>query len=703
VSPIKAAGGSPRVTNNASDEAFVGVQGIVNGDVRVNYEAAREDPPETKFQVAKSRLDGSMPRRAAELIKEVVEAGYTTNEVAYYWSVAVLSGRSFELLEEDELTDLRCAYDLSDKNRTDNWQNALDVVARLVNCLLAEEKTGSHDSAGFDEFLHAYGQLPDVRRDEIRRHLDVILTGSRKDRMDAESADDVRTQRMGKKREERVWKFFEPVPEPPRPKPLGKPALAAFPRTMAVGGAILAGAGLLLAFTLAFRGGVNPAIIAALLVGGGGYAVARLGPVHLPSRFSTPRPESTEFSDYVEATIQREFAEYAPEEAFEKVKWAAAIHKIKTTLGHDIVDSYTEPEVAPGSVDWLIKWHAEETARRWAAGELEYRDRILAPVGFVLGAIALAVGSLVLLSDMASVQIKITGVALAWLAAGVLLMVESEVDVHLVRLRDHPSAKAAIELRLAQETKAYETWSDELKDRPTDLEMARWLDYDKIYLKTLAMNQYGLPNRDVIAHAILTEAGKNCRRARVKNGLPRYDAYIAWVFLLTASGVRQVAVHLDFATGMASNQQRTTFRYDAIASARVTEIGIRFDGGQREIILPSGDDRKGKTKTSALIFYQAFRLALMDGRTIDVDVTSLDEWLLDPARDDETPPPIPDTSDLAGALQILEAVAADGREWIAKAKARHGRTLLHDAPSAGPTNGRPAGLSPALSADGGRS
>jgi hypothetical protein len=66
------------------------------------------------------------------------------------------------------------------------------------------------------------------------------------------------------------------------------------------------------------------------------------------------------------------------------------------------------------------------------------------------------------------------------------------------------------------------------------------------------------------------------------------------------------------------------------------------------------------------------RLSLISGESIAVTVENLEEWLLRRvgAMRNAAPSEVPDTSDLSGAIGILEAVAADGGEWIARARRR---------------------------------
>jgi hypothetical protein len=153
-----------------------------------------------------------------------------------------------------------------------------------------------------------------------------------------------------------------------------------------------------------------------------------------------------------------------------------------------------------------------------------------------------------------------------------------------------------------------------------------------------------------------------------------------------------VAVHLDFPTGIASDQRRTAFRYDAIASARVTELGVRFDNGRREIILPRTDGGKRPHNTAALLFYQDFLLSLTNGQNIGIKVENFDATLLEQPPEEDDSLAAPDLSDLTGALSLLEAVAADGRKWIEQARIRHGHKPLQDEPDGPATDGVPADL-----------
>ena len=673
------------VTNTAAGNAQIGIQGVVYGDIR--YEVSDESSPDKKFSVARSCLNGNMPRRAEQLIKEAVEAGLRSDEVAYYWAISVLSDRSFDLLEPEQFKDLERARGLLGRNAAGEWHKALDVVTELVDCLGVQEQTGSFDAGRFDGLLQANARLRKDRREEIRRHLDLILTGGIQDRFDAESADEVREQRT-LNRSTRVWKFFEPVPEPPREKMPEEPVLNPFPRAMGIGGAVVAFAGLVLLLSLLIVKDVRTALVLAFMMASTGFIVGRLAPRRFPVRYSLydldPPEEIPEgFEDYVRLNIERQFDDHAPGADGNRLGWVSATFHVKKALGNDLIDRYSDPAVAPGAIGWLIKWHARSAAREWEAGRLKAEDPRFLRLVFLLAALGLGISYLATLVDVIEVQSRVAAVAFLWLLLGGGLVAASRVDSYLVRRRAFPAEHVAAERRRKDEKEEYKAWSDVLADRPADDEMARWLDYDKIYLKTLAMNQYGLGSREVVAHAVLTEGEPGCRVARVMHGRARYSAYRVWLFLLTEAGVRQMLVKLDFETGVARDQERTTFRYDAIASARVAEFGIRFDDGHREIILPQEDEgRKGgkvdrEKLASKLIFRQMFRLSLVNGQDIDITMENLREGVFERIEDDpdSMATSVADTSDVTGAMGILEAVAADGREWITKARARRRRRL----------------------------
>ncbi|MBE1531456.1 hypothetical protein [Actinomadura algeriensis] len=687
-----------KTENNANDNSRVGVQGIVHGDVHL-YEVREDDEPDRTLEVARNCLAGDMPRRTERLLGELAGSGrlaeqkwrHLTSEVAYHWAVAVLSDFPFDLLDNARLRDVDAACALARGGPKDEWRASLDVIVRLIGCLLARERTAGHDTAALDAVFADFDRLPDRRRAEIHRNLDPMLTGVAQDRIDARFADLVRSERTANGREDRVWKFFEPAPAPPRRLEVRSFESRLSRLTMSVCGPILASAGFTLAFAMVtLQAGWGTALFAGVLLLGALGLGCAFAPALLPRRYSPfparrPVAGQTAFSRHVARCVEAEFVKRAPDGAIERSAWMLATRQQRAVLTNEVGNMYAEPEVETGAIDWLIAWHAREAARDWKEGHRKARLRLPAWMPLIVAGVLTLWAGLTVLNEMLVFQPGVAAVVAGWSAVGVLLAVGGRVDVLFVTRFHGRRAEETADRRLAEETEAYEARVALLRDRPRDTEMARWLDYDKIHLKSLAMEQYGLGNRDVLAFAVLTEAAADARRARVRNGPPRFSAYTVWVFLLTSSGVHQVGVHLDFPTGIAKDQDRTAFRYDALAAARVTESGFRFDDGRRRPILPE-PGRDDPRDRSSFILYQKFRITLVSGHHVDITVENLDAWVLQGAAGDErtdADAPPPGEGDLSGALRLLEAAAADGREWIGQVKSRQERRL-RNSPGAGP-------------------
>jgi hypothetical protein len=297
-------------------------------------------------------------------------------------------------------------------------------------------------------------------------------------------------------------------------------------------------------------------------------------------------------------------------------------------------------------------------------------------------------------------------VAVAWLAlaveftltmgasgvrSGILLGIGTSVGMMgLFRLYLSMSRHAVeldeLQTRYKEELDEFDSLTKSLAGRPTDAEMAAWLDYDKSHIMALALRGYQLANRDVIAHVTLTEAAEKCRRARVIFGPPRYSSYNVRIFQLTDTGVRQFLICLDSETGTLSDERRSAFRYDSITSAAIMEVGVRMNGSKRQIVdlastkVTSEEDSKdSKDQADKLTFAQAFRLSLNNSYTINVLVENFDEGLIDKVREDSKYllELARDTSGISAAVRILEAVAAEGREWVVQERARRRRRWAH--------------------------
>jgi hypothetical protein len=723
--------------NTASGNARVGAQfGFVTGDVH-HYHVTDGQQPAERYAVAFRFLEGGASARAAELIKEVVEAGYrggddtddyddkvTVNHIAFHWMLAVLSGKPLEHLTAEDFTAIRLARTLTtNASLDDQWLAGCNLINRLLSSLRRQERTGRPEP-GLGRLLSDDRLLTDRCRDRIRRHLDVLLVAGQADQQDAYSAEYAIRGRMSDDRLNRAWKFFEPTPEEPRRRHPAEPHLATSGRLLFGAGAVLAVAAGAYWIVLIQNAGAWPAIAVALGLLAGGAAAApsaisyfavrqqianrdrQLGYDQLQGRYggssaeqddalADDADEDNEDSERVRARrrkfvqlvnnhIDKEFSERAPRPSVARKKWHGDTAGPRRALRDEILSLYAEPSLRLGSVNWLISYRIAEISRLWHAKKLtEYRTqlhpslRVLA--GLTLGTIAFAVAAAYGIVTMIIVR-PAEGViaALAMIAAG-LLVYASRVDRHLVQQRAIRADGPYRQQRFEDEQAEYRRRVEELRNRPGDEEVARWLDFDKIYLKTLAMNQLGLGRRDILQYATLIEPGPGWIGARVHFGPPRYSVYIVSVFLLTDAGVRQVTVTLDFLTGVAGNQIRRSFRHDAIASATVIEDGIRFDTGRRET-MPSESQRdrhgtlraiegKGASQQfdASLIIRQEIRLRLLSSEAIRFRVENFDADYIDPAIEDAASllNVALDTSGITAVLELLEAISGHGAQWAA--------------------------------------
>jgi hypothetical protein len=523
-----------------------------------------------------------------------------------------------------------------------------------------------------------------------------------------------------------VWKFFEPDPEEPRSTVLAAPVLGGGQRAAAIGGAALLAVGLLLLLGVGAGAHAGAVAAAVVLLAAGGFGAVRCGidwfaarerltdrereyghsrpftrywvrppSIDLPlpamdadededEEIADARRRQQEFLRLVPEYVRIRFADQAPAKIKDRRGWEAGTLGLRATLTYQMIQLYLEPETRAGSIDWLIRWYAREAARKWQANEFEdYRARLRLPsgakLGYAGGIAGLCLGAIIALFAGLTAHPGTAIVAAALAGFGCWVIAKSRIDVYLVRRHRFGPDQADVRDRLDAEKAEFDRWTKVLEDRPTDDEMARWLDYDKMYLKTMVMNQFGLTNRDVLAHAALSQQAPGAGRARVLYGPPRYTAYIVMLFLLTEEGVRQVSVDLDFPTGSMTNQKRDNFRYDAIASVRVTEVGERTAGGRRQVIPLDDSSRLSEREMDSLILRQAFWLSLVSGHAISVIIDNFDSDFLDRLRED---PSVLlelalDTSGVNAALRILETAAAEGKQWLAKERDRRLHRAMH--------------------------
>ncbi|MFI5610688.1 hypothetical protein [Amycolatopsis sp. NPDC051903] len=676
----------------ARDEAQVQQQiGVNYGQTTFHhndtYYVTQEDPPERKFAVALNHLQGGLARSAEEIFAGLVRNGHVSSKLAYYYALSVLSERSLNEMGDEMYSRYQEANRVAVRVNEDEWRSALTVVSDLLSCVWRQESGEALDQAALRKAYDGFHALPDTRQDEITRHLDAVLGGAIQDTLDVFDAQRVGRARLGGDRVNRAWKFFEPDPARPRffaVPPVSVPA-ATWVRIWLGVAALVVG----VVTALASIGSGNTVLgLVSLVVFGAGLGTAlrfglareigarqlawldaeRGATVVKQEAVSPGHWVSTDFVQQVHAQVDSRFSEARPHVGGD---WATATLGVREYLKWRFVTLYGNAQVKAPQLDWLIRWHARRTAQRWRAGTMFDHRSELAPSArttalFRVGAVAAVAGFV----GLGSSQAGFVGSAVFG-ALGAFLLWRATIEVFASQQLRADQAEASRQL-LADEEQGYAEWLAVLADRPTDAEMAGWLDLDKSHLRASALRRAALTNRDVVAHVVLTEGAGDALRAREFRGPMRYSKYVVLVFLLTTSGVREIEVDLDFLTGDVHDERRTSFRYDALASARVSEVGIRYADKKRYLVRP---DDAGLYLDKHTVRKRAFRLRLVDGEEISVvvetyrrqvdvteqeDAAALNRFALEAAG-------------VVGALHVLEAVAAEGRDWIAREQERRRR------------------------------
>jgi hypothetical protein len=695
---------SDQVSQQANGNATVGVQvGVVHGNATFYTVRAGATAAE-RYRVGLNYLNGNVPRKAEQLIHEAVVGGLTGSEVAYHWALAILSGRAFDHLDEADFNKINDAFKMGfthgrdAQGRRDEWLCALDMVVQLMHCIADHENREHDDFAALGKVLDMYGELPERRRDEIRRHLDMILVGSIEDMIDDQFAGEIQQRRKAGRRTERVPKFFEPPPAKPRLRALARERVDPDDlRRGAWGGVALLAGGALLPLWRLVPGQLLAVLLLAALWGGGGYLILRYGPErlrvlaerrHLADRGTLRRGRGQPW-EQLRSLIDTQFAVVRPDGIGEDA-WRRDTEPVRDDLLADLTArySYQRSKFAPWDLKWLIAWHAGHAAARWERHRTAQQQRRVPVVpdairwrygggvaavvcGFAVAVVAPVAAALS--GDgspwQAGLAMLVAMVATALFAFGGMKVHESATAYVLDRERtllDERARDAAFDA----ETKAWEAKQREGSDAPSDLEMARWLDYDKVYVRNYVMRSVPLRNRDLIGHVTVTEPHPNCSGARVLYGPMRYSVYRVRVFLMTDHGVRQFTVDLDFRTGNIMNERELLFQYGSIAFASAGEVGIQFDDGKASAERsPAGGNK--------LTFLKALRLTLREGGSIELFVENFDEGFIDRIQVDSAHlgELTRDAAGVDSGIRILKSIAADGADWVRQERIRRNRRL----------------------------
>ncbi|MDI6104131.1 hypothetical protein QLQ12_36620 [Actinoplanes sp. NEAU-A12] len=675
--------------------AYVDTQiGVLHGDAHI-YQVAGNATPEEQFRVAVNYLHGGLPDEARRRIRTaVMESGLRSAEVAYRWTLAVLSGRRLADLDADDFAALDHAFAMAEDQPSGRFWRCTAVIQRFVGALSDIGPDGRPNPLSCAEAMRCHAELPENDRVEIERHLDQFLAHILEDDAEQHNSERVRAARMAGDRRTRVPKFFEPDPAPPvRKVPVPTPPGTAWRPLAAAAGIALFALWVLLAALAEVS--VLAVLLVPVLLGTGGWYAGRhlMERAYLRSRRDAKEAELVRgersaierpgnsapeegFTETVTAMIDAAFSQRQPadhrRDAFWRETWG-----LRAALHGDLVDLYAFSGLPAASVAWLVNHHADDIARRWKAGGLDdfRHDRATAPMAppAFLGGLTALVGAAVI-----SVLTLLGSQFFALLLTAGMLYAAARVGRHGAMVLYGERRRIALDTaefdrRWEAEQTAHQRRVAWLADRPTDVEMGQWLALDLAYFKRGAMVESRLTSQEVFTHVILTEAAPGTVRARFVGGPFRHSAYTVLLFLLTGGGVRKVQARLEFASGKFVGEQRENFQYRSIVTAKVKEVSVRFDDGQPRVL---SDDAEA-VQRDKVVRREALELALFDGSKIRVLVDHFGAETIDRLR--ESPEDLAglarESSGVSGALRVLEAVAGEGKEWIALELGRTYRRL----------------------------
>jgi hypothetical protein len=640
---MSAGGGATTVTAHGGAHSVVA--GTIHGGLGNNYyQVSSVAPPTDKFTYARRCLASGQATTARELMGEVVvHLGHSTR-VWFHWLLAFFSQRTSSEFSAEEREVYAEALRRIDTLPRNQWSAGIDVIRGLV---AAGDGSAEREAATTVDLLLELDLLDGAHRAGILRHLERVLLGSVKDELWQREVDQAADDQFTGHREERLWKFFEPDPARPRTRQV-RPAddsaagLALFLAAVATVAVGVLGWLALQRDDTSVLVALPTALLAAGLAVANGGAWRQATTVHGAARTRQARSSagavarSGGFTDRVDGFYRQYADKYAPGGAA-RVAWLIRVREPIARLRDELCEVYREQRSDADAVKWLVRFQVRELRRQWDTGALsEPRRR---PVRLSVQVITVTGVMIAVLGVLWAAQAagrqslpQTAGTFLVFVAAG---WVAAILGVRIGAENRRFAAEEA--LRQQRQTAAwfeFQRWERRLSDRPTDMEMGRWLDCDRRLLVQQALTAYQLQWSDIRAYASIEARAEGSRRARVKNGPWRYTSYKVLIFLLTADGVRQITVELNSVRAAARQWERTNYRYDAVAAVRVR---------------PRGDANE-------------FQLFLVNGTDIEVAVTESGQ-----AAVDEDPGVLADAAKdatgLRNTLFVLEGVAAEGRSW----------------------------------------
>ncbi|MEV6445464.1 hypothetical protein [Amycolatopsis sp. NPDC051716] len=640
---------NPHQTTHATVGAGSHV-GIVATEVHDSavYQVLPGASPAEKYSVGLRYLHDGIPNRARELIEEARGEGFTSGEVHFHWALAMLSKRSYRDLSTDERHQLSGLPAICETLPNDAWTQALRALCTLLDCLATHD---SNPQPGID----ALAELDPPQREQILRHLDLVLIGGLRDSYWADIRKNADVIQLSNDRTKRVWAYFHPVPARPRAR-LPEPStttprdrakatlgtLAFLAATVYLGRIVV-----LDAHVLPILAYLTAAVTAVIAVRDGYEWRYRSARAAAKDRLYRPRSgRGARLDEGFARSVDHAFTHYAERYAPRddtRHECLRATSGFRAALRNEIVEIYRESRIPVGRIRWLIRYETSSVLRRWKAGELfqyrmQYRVTPTKKLRCVTAAILLFTATGYVITTTTAISPVLSSAATVVAAAGAIAAGAGWSQI-LGERRRLVEDREDYEHVLAAREAAYTRWKHRLDStRPTETEMEQWLNADKVKFLDKALKHYRVAWRDILTHAFLQTPAASCKRARV-NGAPwRYSKYDIRLFLITRDGVRELSTELDFENAYLRGEARNNFRFDAVSSVHVST-------------------------TSELSY--SMELVLMNGEPQNIDITDHESSA---ATSGESPLALArmslEAAGFTNTLHILEGIAAEGKNWI---------------------------------------
>ncbi|MGP4110535.1 hypothetical protein ACTWP5_06415 [Streptomyces sp. 4N509B] len=423
-----------------------------------------------------------------------------------------------------------------------------------------------------------------------------------------------------------------------------------------------------------------------------------------PGDRSSPRPASSRLPDgegarqrrfflrTVSALVDRHFRAQVPGDRQAVGRWREATEEAQLLLVSELTHAYGH-DTPPGEVDWLVRHRARSAADQWrrgapprhqaSAGRQPNRSQLWGARLMSWGALASVVAYLVdEIAEQRRIAAQLSPIGLdagtsvfeipadayqGALLIGVLWLVTARLvrwgAVGLARERLYKEDLA----RHAEDRLALVRERQRLRERPSDVEMARWLDLDQRVLLREMLREHRAQRREVLFSFFVLEGARNCVRAKEVNGPTRYSRFALKLFVLTTGGVWISTWEMTFATGQHSGRRDMVFRFDSVNSVVLETIGVRFGRNRREIVPTAVGDGTPPDVADydEPVIHEALRLVLNTGEHVDMLIENFDQLRLPGVDDPERlrAMTLENTGVLSG-FRVLAALATEGPQWL---------------------------------------